>query len=98
MWQKGPLARVASERRAAIRPLNTGRNFAQEGGMATRKALDRRPGPLPDIQTDDDSVSFTFDLLDLDARLVVRCDGHGDVYIRIPETQHLPPYPFTPGD
>jgi hypothetical protein len=66
--------------------------------MATRKAVDRRPGPLPDIHMDDNSVSFTFDLSDLDARLVVRCDGHGDVYIWIPEAEHLPPYPFTAGD
>ena len=66
--------------------------------MATRKALDRQPGPLPAIHTDDDSVSFTFDLADLDARLVGRCNGHGDIYIRIPETEHLPPYPFTAGD
>src|SRR5262245_14915516 len=56
-------------------------DFGKGATMATRKALDRRPGPLPDIQTDEDSVSFTFDLADLDARLVVRCDGHGDVFI-----------------
>ena len=30
--------------------------------MAARKTLDRRPGPLPDIQMDGDSVSFIFDL------------------------------------
>ena len=67
--------------------------------MATRRALDRRPGPLPDIHTDGDSVSFTFDLTDpLDARLIVRCDGHGDVYACIPENVRRPPYPFTAGD
>ena len=66
--------------------------------MATRKALDRRPGPLPDIQTDEDSVSFTFDLADLAARLVIRCDGHGEVFISIPEVERRPPYPFTAGD
>ena len=63
--------------------------------MAARKALDRRPGPLPDIQTDGDSVTFTFDLTDpLDAHLVVRCDASGDVYMRIPEGLRRPPYPF----
>ena len=66
--------------------------------MATRKALDRRPGRLPDIQTNEDSVSFTFDLADLEARLIVRCDAHGDVFISIPEVERRPPYPFTAGD
>jgi hypothetical protein len=67
--------------------------------MATRKALDGRPGPLPDIQTDDDSVRFTFHLTEpLDAQLVVRCDGHGEVYVSIPESVRRPPFPFTAGD
>ena len=68
--------------------------------MAMRRALDRRPGPLPDIQTDDDSVRFTFDLTDpLDANLVIRCDAHGEVYVCIPEpVRRPPPYPFTAGD
>ena len=67
--------------------------------MATRKALDRRPGPMPDIHTDADSVSFTFDLTDpLDARLIVRCDARGEVYASIPEEVRHSPYPFTAGD
>ena len=62
--------------------------------MASRKALDRRPGPLPDIQTDGDSVTFTFDLVDpLDAHLVVRCDANGEIYMRIPERRRTS-YPF----
>ena len=67
--------------------------------MAMRKALDRRPGPLPDIQTDDDSVRFTFDLTDpLDAHLVIRCDAQGEVYVFIPEPTRRPPFPSTAGD
>ena len=76
-----------------------GHDFAPHAGMAARKAVDRRPGPLPDIQMDGDSVIFTFDLVDpLDSRLVVRCDGHGDVYACIAEQAQGPPYPFTAGD
>jgi hypothetical protein len=67
--------------------------------MAARKTLDRRPGPLPDIQMDGDSVTFTFDLTEpLDARLVVRCDARGDVYVAIPPAVPRPPYPFTAGE
>ena len=67
--------------------------------MAARRTLDRRPGPLPDIQMDGDSVTFTFDLADpLRAQLVVRCDPRGDVYAAIPERQQRAPYPFTAGD
>jgi hypothetical protein len=54
---------------------------------------------MPAIQTDADSVSFTFDLTDpLDARLIVRCDARGEVYARIPDDVRHPPYPFTAGD
>jgi hypothetical protein len=67
--------------------------------MAARRTLDQRPGPLPDIHMDGDSVTFTFDLADpLHEHLVVRCDPDGEVYIAIPECQHHPPYPFTAGD
>ena len=67
--------------------------------MAARKTIDRRPGPLPDIHMDGDSVIFTFDLVDpFDSRLVVRCDAHGEVYARIPEQAQGPSYPFTAGD
>lgn len=69
------------------------------GGMAARKALDRRPGPLPEIQMDGDSVTFAFDLADLtSARLFVRCDANGEVYASIPDRARRPPYPFTAGD
>jgi hypothetical protein len=67
--------------------------------MAARKTVDRRPGPLPDIQMDGDSVIFTLDLVDpLDSRLVVRCDAHGEVYARIRPAAPKPFYPFTAGE
>ena len=66
--------------------------------MAARKTIDRRPGPLPDIQMDGDSVTFTFDFVDpIDSRLVVRCDARGEVYAYIPEQAQGPSYPFTAG-
>ena len=66
--------------------------------MAARKALDRCPGPLPEIQMDGDSVTFSFDLADLTgARLFVRCDGNGEVYAAIPDCSRRNDEPFTPG-
>lgn len=64
--------------------------------MAARKALDGRPGPLPDIQMNGDSVTFAFDLADLDrARLLIRCDPDGSVWASIPDVPDpsWPPFP-----
>jgi hypothetical protein len=67
--------------------------------MAARKTVDRRPGPLPDIQLEGDSVVFSFDLTEsLDSHLVMRCDARGDVYVSILKVTALPPYPFTAGE
>jgi hypothetical protein len=67
--------------------------------MATRRTLDRRPGPLPDIQMDGDSVTFTFGFGEpLHAQLVVRCDPSGEVYAALSERHPRPPYPFTAGE
>jgi hypothetical protein len=67
--------------------------------MAARKALDRRPGPLPEIQMDGDSVTFAFDLADLtNARLFVRCDANGEVYASILDRSQRAPYPLTAGE
>ena len=60
--------------------------------MAARKALDGRPGPLPDIQMDADSVTYAFDVGDLTrGRLQIRCDAHGDVWASIPAIPGPPP-------
>ena len=67
--------------------------------MAARRTLDQRPGPLPDIQMDGDSVTFTFELADpLHAQLVVRCDPEGGIYAALPERQQRPRDPFTADD
>jgi hypothetical protein len=65
--------------------------------MAARRTLDQRPGPLPDIQMDGDSVTFTFDLADpLHAQLVVRCDPDGGLYAALPARHQRPRDPFPP--
>lgn len=68
--------------------------------MAARKLLDRRPGPLPEIHADGDSVTFAFDLRDVPAsRLFVRCDARGDVFASILDLPSSgPSYPFTAGE
>ena len=61
-----------------------------------RKAFDHRPGPLPDIQMGADSVTYTFDLVDVaHVRLVIRCDAHGEVWASIPPAAAAPSPPTT---
>jgi hypothetical protein len=67
--------------------------------MAARKAFDRRPGPLPEIQMDGDSITFAFDLADLtSARLFLRCDGNGEVYASIPDRSQRGRHPLPAAD
>jgi hypothetical protein len=78
------------------RARHDGRNLAAGWSMSARKTLDQRPGPLPDIHLDGDSVTFTFDFADpLHAQLVVRCDPDGEVYAALPQRQQQRPHPFT---
>ena len=54
--------------------------------MARGKEItDRRPGPAPDIRADGDSVTFgfTLDAMRTGLRLVIRCDGNGNVWASI---------------
>ncbi len=44
-----------------------------------RKTLDRRPGAVPEIRTDDDSVIFYLDVASEHARLIIRCNPDGTV-------------------
>jgi hypothetical protein len=52
-----------------------------------RSSLDDKPGPLPDITSDDDGVTFDMlvQALDGHVRLRVRCDVRGDVWLTIGE-------------
>lgn len=56
-----------------------------ESAMPVRKTLDRRAGPMPDIRADGDSVTFHLDVAGVhqNARLIIRCDGNGNVWISI---------------
>jgi hypothetical protein len=53
--------------------------------MERRKTVDRHPGPMPDIRTQDDGVVFDFDLAsgERGARLIIRCDAEGNAWARI---------------
>jgi hypothetical protein len=53
--------------------------------MSMRKSLDRRPGPLPDIKTDTEGVTFVMEIDQLPegARLTIRCDANGNVWAAI---------------
>jgi hypothetical protein len=46
-----------------------------------RELTDRRPGPAPDIRADGDSVTFglAIDGLREGLRLMIRCDGDGNI-------------------
>jgi len=47
--------------------------------------LDDRPGPLPDITRDEDGVTFEMRVIvrPQPARLRLRCDSRGDVWVAI---------------
>lgn len=66
---------------------NTGGPFAQPFHIVTpnRSSLDDKPGPLPEITSDDESVTFEMLVLALGqrARLRVRCDVRGGIWLRI---------------
>ncbi len=53
--------------------------------MAERTTLDDRPGPMPAIHAEGDSVTFRIDVrwADRGAYLILRCDGDGDVWASI---------------
>lgn len=50
--------------------------------MAARKALDRQPGAVPEIQADADNVTFRFDVAGAPEgmKLVLRCDSKGEIW------------------
>jgi hypothetical protein len=50
-----------------------------------RTGPDEHPGPLPEIRAAGDSVTFEFDQTsgEQGGRLVIRCDGDGNVFASI---------------
>ena len=53
--------------------------------MASRKTIDTRPGPVPEIRTDGDSLTFRLELTGVERgnTLVIRCDSNGNVWASI---------------
>jgi hypothetical protein len=68
--------------------------------MAARKTIDRRPGPLPEIHAEGDSVTFSLDIPELanGSRLLLRCDAAGDVWVSIVSAHQSFPRPFMGGE
>jgi len=55
-----------------------------------RSSLDDKPGPLPDITSDGDSVTFEMPVVmpEPPVRLRVRCDARGEVWLSIEGQPH----------
>jgi len=50
-----------------------------------RSTIDEKPGPVPDIHSDGDNLTFILPLNEVEEglRLVLRCDGDGNVWASI---------------
>ncbi len=61
--------------------------------MPTRKPVDKRPGPLPEIRADGNSVTFHLTIAGAQegARLIIRCDPDGNVWASLDPTVLLKP-------
>jgi hypothetical protein len=79
-----------------------GRKLAESvSRMAARKTHDRRPGPLPEIHADGDSVTFSLPIPEVadGVRLILRCDAAGEVWASIVSTpKYTPTGRFTAGE
>jgi hypothetical protein len=53
--------------------------------MSARKVADQQPGPPPEIRIKGDSVTFALKMTGSPsgARLVIRCDSEGNVWVSI---------------
>jgi len=63
-----------------------------QGEMARRRSTtDERPGPLPEIHAERDNVTFALALDEIEkgARLVLRCDASGNVWVSIVPEREL---------
>lgn len=68
---------------------STGRGFAHSPADMPRKrsTIDERPGPLPAIRIDGQSVIFDMLVKDEDSCLGPRCDPDGSVWVSIVKRQ-----------
>ena len=53
--------------------------------MFERK-IDERPGPLPDIRRDGESIVYSLRIASVRAQLVLRCDSDGTICARLAVT------------
>lgn len=55
-----------------------------------RETTDQRPGSMPDIRTNAGSITFimTTGRVSNQARLVIRCDGDGELWVSIAPAPH----------
>jgi hypothetical protein len=51
--------------------------------MSDRKAVDQRPGPVPEIRAEGDSIVFHLSVPTEHGRIVIRCDPDGAVHASI---------------
>ena len=58
---------------------------ARKQAMAVRRTLDGRPGALPEIRLEGDSVMFHLEIVNgrTTSRLLIRCDPDGSVWVSI---------------
>ena len=47
--------------------------------MSYRKAVDQRPGPVPEIRAEGDSIIFHLGVPTENGRIIIRCDPDGTV-------------------
>jgi hypothetical protein len=57
--------------------------------MSARKVADQQPGPPPEIRIKGDSVTFALKITGnaSGARLVIRCDSEGNVWVSIADAK-----------
>lgn len=58
--------------------------------------MDERPGPLPAIRSDGESLTFDMPVKGEDSRLILRCDPDGSVWVSIVERQAAGEWWWTP--
>ena len=58
--------------------ISHGEKLAEVSGVIERKT-DQRPGPLPEIRCEADSIVYSLEIPGQRTQLIIRCDGNGNV-------------------
>src|SRR5690349_15492596 len=91
----GRFARFGNPSPAALQRRRAGSRLAHPPIGMMRREVDERPGALPGIRTDGDSVVCQLAVANgggITSRLVIRCDANGEVWASI-ESLNAPPNP-----